>query len=365
MLGLRICFPPRRHTASRGLLTPHSDEKVSPLARGLLRGAPVLTAAGLIPASSIQLEPPRSRGAIRSGRTIAGSYPGLLALTVYNGELIAAGLFTTADGVVCNNIARWNGVTWQPLADGTNGSVNALTVYSGELIAGGWFTTAGGVVCSCLARWNGVAWQCQSPDGGTSGAVHALAVYGGALIVGGEFSFAGDVHCEHIAGWDGANWQPLEIGMSNTVYALAVYNGELIAGGAFGRAGHQLCRRIARWAGLSWAPLGDGMGGYVYALDVYASELTAGGAFATAGDQVSAYWGRWRCVPVIGDMNCDATVDFADINPFVAYLSNFADWQADFPGCPPENGDINGDGTYGQGSFDDINPFVELLTGGA
>ena len=30
-------------------------------------------------------------------------------------------------------------------------------------------------------------------------------------------------------------------------------------------------------------------------------------------------------------------------------------------GCPPENGDINGDGTYGQGSFGDINPFVTLL----
>ncbi len=28
------------------------------------------------------------------------------------------------------------------------------------------------------------------------------------------------------------------------------------------------------------------------------------------------------------------------------------------------NGDINGDGTYGQASFADINPFVGLLTGG-
>jgi hypothetical protein len=65
-----------------------------------------------------------------------------------------------------------------------------------------------------------------------------------------------------------------------------------------------------------------------------------------------------------GDLNCDGTAGFADINPFVQHLSNFAAWQAAYPGCPPENGDINGDGTYGQASFGDINPFVALLSGG-
>jgi hypothetical protein len=65
-----------------------------------------------------------------------------------------------------------------------------------------------------------------------------------------------------------------------------------------------------------------------------------------------------------GDLNCDGSVDFGDINPFVMYLSSFAAWQATYADCPPENGDINGDGTYGQSSFGDINPFVALLTGG-
>jgi len=45
----------------------------------------------------------------------------------------------------------------------------------------------------------------------------------------------------------------------------------------------------------------------------------------------------------------------------VLYLSNVAAWQTAYDGCPPENGDINGDGTYP--SFGDINPFVALLTG--
>ena len=68
------------------------------------------------------------------------------------------------------------------------------------------------------------------------------------------------------------------------------------------------------------------------------------------------------CGGCIGDLNCDGSIDFGDINPFVLYLSNFASWQAANPGCDPANGDINCDGTYGQGSFGDINPFVALMT---
>ncbi len=61
-----------------------------------------------------------------------------------------------------------------------------------------------------------------------------------------------------------------------------------------------------------------------------------------------------------GDLNCDGQIGFADINPFVLYLSNFDAWQAAFPGCEPRNGDLNDDGLYP--SFGDINPFVTLLS---
>lgn len=64
-----------------------------------------------------------------------------------------------------------------------------------------------------------------------------------------------------------------------------------------------------------------------------------------------------------GDLNCDGQIDFGDINPFVKYVSDNAGWQATYPGCPVENGDIDGDGQHaGNGAlFDDINAFVGLL----
>jgi hypothetical protein len=62
----------------------------------------------------------------------------------------------------------------------------------------------------------------------------------------------------------------------------------------------------------------------------------------------------------VGDLNCDGSVNFGDINPFVLALTDPVAWQTAFPDCPLSNGDINMNGTFG---FDDINPFVALLTG--
>jgi hypothetical protein len=62
--------------------------------------------------------------------------------------------------------------------------------------------------------------------------------------------------------------------------------------------------------------------------------------------------------PLVGDVNCDGTVDFRDINPFVQALIDPNGFTDDYPGCWPENADINADGSV---NFGDINPFIELL----
>ena len=81
------------------------------------------------------------------------------ALTVYNGEIVAAGFFLEAGGnpalameaggVPTPQIARWDGASWS----GMDGLVNALTTYGGSLIAGGNFQNAGGTPSMRIARW--------------------------------------------------------------------------------------------------------------------------------------------------------------------------------------------------------------------
>ena len=67
-----------------------------------------------------------------------------------------------------------------------------------------------------------------------------------------------------------------------------------------------------------------------------------------------------ECEIVTGDINCDGSVDFGDINPFVLLITDPQAWQTAYPGCLLANGDCNVDGVIG---FADINPFIALLTG--
>ncbi len=64
-------------------------------------------------------------------------------------------------------------------------------------------------------------------------------------------------------------------------------------------------------------------------------------------------------VLLLGDMNCDGSADYGDINPFVDALAYPETYAADYPCCDILAGDLSGNGTTG---YEDINLFVELLT---
>jgi hypothetical protein len=71
-----------------------------------------------------------------------------------------------AGGRPCNFVAAWNGDGWEPLGAGMNGEVHALAVYNGLLVAGGLFTLADSLPVDRLAAWDGNQW---SPLGGGVG----------------------------------------------------------------------------------------------------------------------------------------------------------------------------------------------------
>jgi hypothetical protein len=75
-------------------------------------------------------------------------------LAVYNGQLAAAGAFTTAGGVAVSYIAAWDGSSWFALASGMDFAVCTLSVYNSQLIAGGDFSYAGGVYARYIASWS-------------------------------------------------------------------------------------------------------------------------------------------------------------------------------------------------------------------
>jgi hypothetical protein len=216
------------------------------------------------------------------------------ALAVYNNELIAAGLFDTAGGVLVNNIARWNGTSWSPLGSGINAKVLSLTVYNNELIAGGEFTTAGGVSVNKIAKWNGSSWSpLGSGISSSVGQVISMTIFNNDLIVGGWFTGAGGLTVNNIAKWNGANWSTAGYLIceftTNSVKSLVVYNNELYAGGNFCQV------NIAKWNGSNWSAPGGGGNGDVTTLAVFNNYLVAGGYFSSIGGVASvgsiAKWG--------------------------------------------------------------------------
>ena len=276
------------------------------------------------------------------------------AIAVYNGDLIAGGDFTLANGSQAFHVARWDGTSWHPLGGGLLGTVNALAVYGGELIAAGGFITAGGgTPVNNIARWNGSQWL---PLGtGIAGAVAALRVFGAELVAIGAFSSAGGVAANNIAKWDGASWQALGGGLTGGygtslastatislpaapsrtpaasprpasrsgmalrgsrspaptnggVRALTVLGGELFAASTGWVLPSGVTTGVARWNGSSWQPLGSGMdpGNGVFssgvsALVTYRGSVIAGGDFASAGGIGSPFIARWSSpTPFLG-----------------------------------------------------------------
>jgi hypothetical protein len=167
------------------------------------------------------------------------------AFAVYNNELYAGGVFTTAGGDSVNHISKWDGAAWSAVGAGVNLAVLSLTVHNGDLYAGGIFTEAGGNPANNIAKWDGLNW---SPLGlGTNSTVNALCSFNGELYAAGDFTMAGGNSANRAAKWDGINWSALGGGVDSTVSALCAYNNQLYVGGLFSNADGVPASRIARW----------------------------------------------------------------------------------------------------------------------
>lgn len=238
---------------------------------------------------------------LSSGNSIFAQFPSWTSVTPganglvnslieFNGELIAAGIFTTPG----RNIAKYNGIKWDTLGRGLNDTVFALAIYNNKLIAVGSFDTAGGVACNNIAEWDGTSW---SPLGlGTNNTIFAVDTVGSGLVIGGRFTIAGGVSCSHLAMWQDSSWSAMGVGVNGNVYAFEQVGNGLYIGGAFTMSGTDTTKRIVRFDldSSTYTPLGAGIdSNNVYALARFQGVLYVGGDFRTIeGDTVNrlAFW---------------------------------------------------------------------------
>jgi len=138
--------------------------------------------------SGLVISPPS--GAISTVETLA---------QLPNGNFVAGGYFTSADGAPARNIAQWDGAHWVPMGGLSDVVYDLQALPNGDLFAGGGFNQARNnqtwITTGCLARWRNGAWEqiTQSPLFNVDGAmgVFILLPDGDGFILGGNFSFGG------------------------------------------------------------------------------------------------------------------------------------------------------------------------------
>jgi hypothetical protein len=182
--------------------------------------------------------------------------------------------------------ALWNGVAWIELlgSGGANGTVHAIAVGQppDQLYIGGSFSEVALAVANNIASYDGVTWN--SVANGVNGTVLGLAVNRDALapwaVLGGEFTEAFDtdsnvVPANHVVLWNGT-WVPLGNGVDGSVRAVlpkiayfngSYYGGIVVAGSfstAFNSDGSSIVANSIAWFDWEtqrWEPFGNGITG--------------------------------------------------------------------------------------------------------
>lgn len=198
-----------------------------------------------------------------------GSYDhrGPIANTIImlpSGDLIVGGEFPTAGGAVSPGIAQWDGAAWAPLGSGMSAPpgfnprvLTTAVTANGDLLAAGYFSAADGIPVESIARWNGTAWSAVGTGLGGPGNVSVTCItvgIGGEIYASGSFGFG----TRGVARFDGTTWQVIgTCGPNDQVSALLIQpNGDLLVGGSFSTIGGQPISKVARWSNGSWSSLG-------------------------------------------------------------------------------------------------------------
>lgn len=211
---------------------------------------------------------------------VNGSVDAVVVVPDSNGDIVyVGGSFTSIDGVSANRIARWTNGTWSALANGlagTNAQVFAVSFNpnnTAQIVAGGVFTSANGLVANNIALWDGNAWQSlgTGANNGVNGRVRFVDFRNSNfVVVGGGFTSAGVVSpVGGSAAWRGGNtWEAFTgrgfnpVLLNPEIRAIAELPGRVFVGGNYlglvnpnGQVA--VGSTMGLWNGTEWQPVAN------------------------------------------------------------------------------------------------------------
>lgn len=220
------------------------------------------------------------------------------ALAEYNGKLVIAGNITQVGDLPVNGIGTFDAVdsTWGTLGNGFDGPVRTLAIYGGNLIASGDFLNVGVIPARRFAQWDGANWS-ELGGGGDSWARDFLE-FGGNLVTVGAFDELDGVRVPRTVLWNGSTWTPQQgetgLGVEGDINEMIAYDGKLIVAGDVPAAGPTLVRNLAAWDGSQWSEFGGGANGAITTGIIDGNELIIGGDFTGIGGVNAQRIARWN-----------------------------------------------------------------------
>jgi trimeric autotransporter adhesin len=266
-----------------------------------------------------------------------------------NGDLVAAGGFTTVGTAAINRVARWDGTSWKPMGSGLTTSVSSPSIEArslavrtnGDLIVAGTFASAGGTPAAGVARWDGAAWSAF--DAGLLGRVRTNVIPGpndGLFLASPPeaFGFTSTVFRWNGSAWVGINgafddnrtrlaiasngdllwttgiseprlfrWNGTEITRTNvpignpppstglslsSVAPLA--DGTVMVAGAFGTINGVPAGSMALLNGSSWRAISQGFRGSISLMARQGRDVVVAGGFTSAPNAAARTLARWN-----------------------------------------------------------------------
>jgi hypothetical protein len=169
------------------------------------------------------------------------------ALEIYHGDLYAAGTFDSIGGIACNNIARYDGVSWHALPYLTpvnSGWISDIKVFQDTLYICGNFDKATTPQIMGLAKLSGNQWK-PVGNGYNFDNASTMYIYQNKLLVGGGFDTSAlffPPPGNGVMAWDG----------------FGEYKGTLFGYGDLWNWNTTIDEKLKWWDGSNWIPFGYG-----------------------------------------------------------------------------------------------------------
>jgi hypothetical protein len=134
-------------------------DAASRAACGQLVAAGAFTAMGGVSARGIAAWDGATWRALGEGVGVPDPVQPAAVLFEFDGDLLVGGTALSAAGLPSSPLLRWDGRAWSDMGAGLDGGVDDLLLFQGQLYAAGRFSTGVPDSSGVLARWTGGAWQ--------------------------------------------------------------------------------------------------------------------------------------------------------------------------------------------------------------